>query len=188
MFYMPIILGSVRAGRLSPRAAKFIRGRLQETGKVECEILDLKQYNFPIMEERLKNLEKPPEGLREFAGEIRRADAIVIVTPEYNNSFPGALKNCLDYLLPEFRRKPVGIVSVSGGPFGGINALAQLRIVLLMMGAIPIPIRLPIIRVEETLDEEGRPLDPVYEKSAAAFIDELLWLTEAISVKRDFAK
>ena len=64
-----------------------------------------------------------------------------LVTPEYNNGYPGVLKNALDYFLPEYRRKPVGIVTVSSGGFGGINALAQLRLVLFLMGAYPIPIR-----------------------------------------------
>ena len=64
----------------------------------------------------------------------------MIIAPEYKNGYPGSLKNALDYLRPEvFRRKPIGIVTVSAGGFGGINCLAQLRLVCLAMGEVPIP-------------------------------------------------
>jgi NAD(P)H-dependent FMN reductase len=181
MYYIPIILGSVRRGRQSHKPARFIYNRLRQNKLVETEILDLQEYNFPIMEERLRLRDDPPPGLAEFAGKIARADGIIIVTPEYNSGYPGVLKNCLDYLLPEFKRKPVGIISVSGGPFGGLAALGQLRLVLLAMGAIPIPTRFPIVKVQDSFTEEGEPTDPIYEKSAAAFLDELLWLTGAIA-------
>jgi NAD(P)H-dependent FMN reductase len=185
MYYIPIILGSVRRGRQSSKPAKFILNRLRQTGTVETEILDLLEYNFPIMEERLRLRDNPPSGLTDFAGKIARADGFVIVTPEYNSGYPGVLKNCLDYFLPEFKRKPVGIISVSGGPFGGLSALGQLRIVLLAMGAIPIPVGFPVVKVQDSFTDDGEPTDPIYEKSAAVFIDELLWLVKSISAGKN---
>jgi NAD(P)H-dependent FMN reductase len=115
---------------------------------------------------------------------MKRADSIVIVTPEYNNGYPGVLKNALDYLLPEYRRKPFGVVTVSGGGFGGITCLAQLRLVIIGMGAFPIPAALPVSAVQNTFDSDGNPKDPAYEKRAETFIGELLWFTEAISAQR----
>ncbi len=183
MFYIPIILGSTRRGRQSGKVARFVLRRIQSAG-VESEILDLAAYKFPIMEERLRFRDDPPPRLREFADKMARADAIVIVTPEYNNGYPGVLKNALDYLLPEYRRKPFGIVTVSGGGFGGLNCLAQLRLVTLGMGAFPIPASLPISRVQETFEEDGSPRDVSYEKRAQAFITELLWFTEAVATQK----
>lgn len=180
MFYIPIILGSTRRGRQSPKVARFIAKRMTQTDRIETEILDLLEYNFPIMEERLRLRDDPPPRLREFADKIARADSVVIVTPEYNNGYPGVLKNALDYLLPEYKRKPVAIVTVSGGAFGGLYCLAQLRLVTLGMGAFPIPASLPVSRVQETFAEDGTPKDPSYEKRAEAFIAEVLWFTEAI--------
>src|SRR5438445_13252871 len=98
MFYIPIILGSTRRGRQSPKVAKFVLRGLQ-AAQVETELLDLEEFNFPIMEERLRLRDDPPPRLREFADKVARAAALVIVTPEYNNGYPGVLKNALDYLL-----------------------------------------------------------------------------------------
>lgn len=183
-FYIPVILGSTRRGRLSPRAARFMAERMRRTGRIETEILDLADYNFPIMEERLHFRDDPPPAVREFAARLARADAVVIVSPEYNNGCPGVLKNALDYFLPEYKRKPVGIVTVSGGDFGGVNCLAQLRLVTLNLGAFPIPAAFPVPRVQDNFDEEGNPRDPRFEQWAEVFLGELLWFTEAITAQK----
>ena len=183
-FYIPVILGSTRRGRQSPKVARFIAERMRRSERIETEILDLAEYDFPIMEERLRFRDDPPPGLREFGEKVARSDSLVIVTPEYNNGYPGVLKNALDYLLPEYRRKPVAIVTVSAGGFGGINCLAQLRLVTLGMGAFPIPAALPVSRVAESFDEDGTPKDESYEKRAQAFIAEVLWFAEAIAVQK----
>jgi NAD(P)H-dependent FMN reductase len=184
MFNIPIIVGSTRRDRQSIKVARFVLSRLQGRPNVQTELLDLLEFDFPIMEERLRFRDDPPPGLKEFAGKIERADSIIIVTPEYNNGYPGVLKNSLDYLLPEYERKPVGIVTVSAGGYGGITCLAQLRLVTIGMGAFPIPENLAVSRVHESFKEDGTPNDPGYEKRAAAFFDELLWFTDAIVDKK----
>ncbi|OLE55783.1 MAG: hypothetical protein AUG51_01745 [Acidobacteria bacterium 13_1_20CM_3_53_8] len=184
-FYVPIILGSTRRGRKSERVARFVHARMSKRENLETEVLDLLDYNFPIMEERLRFDENPPPHVREFSEKIARSDSVVIVTPEYNHGYPGVLKNALDYLLPEYKRKPIGIVTVSGGNFGGINCLEQLRLVTLGFGAFPIPASLPISRVQESFDEEGNPQEAFYEKNAENFINEVLWFAEAIRTQRE---
>lgn len=184
MFTIPIILGSTRRGRQSPKVARFVLEKLRYAGGVESEILDLLEYNFPMMEERLRFRGDPPQGLQAFSEKVSRADALVIVSPEYNHGYPGVLKNALDYLLPEYGRKPVGIVTVSAGGFGGVNCLAQLRLVILAMGAIPIPAAFSVSKVQDSFDEEGHPKDPSYEERAKSFVDELLWLTEAVAAQK----
>jgi NAD(P)H-dependent FMN reductase len=181
VFYIPIILGSTRRGRQSAKVARFVEARMKQDARIETEILDLLDYDFPMMEERLRLRDDPPPRVEEFAGKLTRADSIVIVTPEYNNGYPGVLKNALDYFSPEYKRKPVAIVTVSGGGFGGIHCLSQLRLVVLGMGAFPIPASLPISRVQETFAEDGTVQDPSYEKRVAAFIAEVVWFTEAIA-------
>jgi len=184
MFYVPVILGSVRRGRKSPIAARFVVERLRRSGKFEPELIDLAECNLPMMEERLRFCDDPPPLVVEMGAKLTRADAIVVVSPEYNSGYPGVLKNALDYFLPEYKRKPIGIVTVSSGGFGGVSALAQLRLVFLAMGAYPIAIGLRVSRVQDAFDENDNPKDPLLEKAAEAFTAELLWLTEAITVKR----
>jgi NAD(P)H-dependent FMN reductase len=182
--YIPVIEGTTRRMRQSIKVAHFVHERLRGRESVETELLDLDEYDFPIMEERLRFRDDPPPGLVEFSEKIARADSIVIVTPEYNGGYPGVLKNALDYLLPEYQRKPIGIVTVSAGGFGGINCLAQLRLVTLGMGAFPIPAALPVSRVQDSFDDQGNPADPSFEKRADAFLEEVLWFAEAISVQK----
>ncbi len=184
MYYIPIIAGSTRRDRQSIKVARFVIARLQRRKGVETELLDLLEYNFPIMEERLHQRDDPPPRLQEYAQKIARADSLIIVTPEYNNGYPGVLKNALDYLLPEYERKPIGIVTVSAGGFGGITCLAQLRLVTLGMGAFPIPESLPVSRVRDSFKEDSTPNDPAYERRAATFLDEVLWFTEAIADRK----
>src|SRR5205085_368591 len=152
--------------------------------EVQTELLDLLEYNFPIMEERLHHRDDVPPRVQEFANHIARADSIILVSPEYNNGYPGVLKNALDYLLPEYERKPIGIVTVSAGVYGGITCLALLRLVTLGMGAFPIPENLAVSRVHETFADDGTPKDPAYEKRAAVFLDEVLWFAEAIADRK----
>src|SRR5262245_15133504 len=183
-FYIPVVLGSTRRDRQSVKVARFVHRRLAAHDNVETEIVDLLELNLPIMEERLRFRNDPPRGLLDFSEKMKRADSIVIVTPEYNNGYPGVLKNALDYLLPEYRRKPFGVVTVSGGGFGGLTCLAQLRLVIIGMGAFPIPASLAVSSVQNSFDADGNPKDPAYEKRAETFIGELLWFTEAIAAQR----
>ena len=185
MFYIPIILGSTRRGRQSAKVARFVLAQLSAKSPVEAELLDLAEYNFPIMEERLHMRDDPPPRLAEFGGKLERADALVIVTPEYNGGYPGVLKNTLDYFLPQYKRKPVGVVTVSAGGFGGLNCLAQLRGVLLAMGACPIPARFPVSKVQSSFAEDGTATDASYVKRVQPFFEELLWFAEALKAQRE---
>jgi NAD(P)H-dependent FMN reductase len=184
MFYIPIIVGSTRRDRQSIKVARFVFARLKLRQNVETTLLDLLEYNLPMMEERLHRRDDPPPGLREYAGHIARADSLILVSPEYNNGYPGVLKNALDYLLPEYERKPIGIVTVSAGGYGGINCLAQLRLVTLGMGAFPIPENLAVSRVHEAFRPDGQPNDLGLEKRGETFLDEVLWFAEAIQDRK----
>ena len=184
MFYIPILVGSTRRDRQTIKVARFVLKKTQQRSGVQTELLDLAEYNFPVMEERLHHRDDPPPRLQEFADKIARADSLIIVSPEYNNGYPGVLKNALDYLLPEYERKPFGIVTVSAGGFGGLTCLAQLRLVAIGLGAFPIPENLAVSRVRDSFKEDGTPNDPVYDKRAAGFLDDLLWFTEAIADRK----
>jgi NAD(P)H-dependent FMN reductase len=184
MYYIPIILGSIRRNRESAKVAKFVLAVLANMPCVNTELLDLEMMSLPMMEERLRFRDDPPSPVRDFSAKINRADSIVIVTPEYNSGYPGVLKNALDYLKEEYRRKPFGIITVSSACSGGILCLASLRQVILHLGGVPIPAALAISRVQDAFDNEGRARDERLQHRAAKYFDELLWFTEALVEQR----
>ena len=122
-----IVSGSNRIGRQSLRVANYVKSVFDNHDEIQQSVLlDVHEYDFPVMDERLSHLEVPHPGLQEFSDHIVSSDGLVIVTPEYNGGMAGSLKNTLDYFRPEFKRKPMGAVTVSSGNFGGANALHQL--------------------------------------------------------------
>ena len=128
MLYIPMIVGSTRRDRQSIKVARFVLARLQQRAAVQTELLDLLEFDFPIMEERLHRRDDPPLRLQEFGEKIGRAGSLVITTPEYNNGYPGVLKNALDHLLPEYERKPIAIVTVSAGDRGSEGKVEMTRV------------------------------------------------------------
>jgi NAD(P)H-dependent FMN reductase len=185
---LSVLLGSARIGRQSSGPARYLHRRLGEFPDVDPVWLDLAEYRFPVMEQRMDETEDLPAGLGEFADTLARSDGILIVAPEYKNGCPGVLKNALDYLPPQIlRRKPVGICTVSSGGFGGINCLAQLRLICLALGGAPIPASLPISRVEDAFSPEGMLLDEPLAGKAAGFLAELLWYSQAMASHRQCA-
>ncbi len=95
MPHIAIISSSVRRERKSHRVALYFQKYLQENNHSTSEILDLKEYNFPVFEDTIKTLEHPSEKVLDFVHKINAADGIIIVTPEYNGSFPASLKNVI---------------------------------------------------------------------------------------------
>ncbi len=182
--YVPVLAGSIRRGRNTPRLARLVATELGSRDGVETVLLELADLDLPLLQERLRLLEEPPPGLVELSRQIDRAAAIVIATPEYNKGYPAALKNAIDGLGPEWRRKPVGIVTHSVGAFAGTLVLEQLRIVMMNVGALPIPAALTVPHIDKSIAEDGTPLDEAFAGRAARFVDELLFYTRALSAAR----
>jgi NAD(P)H-dependent FMN reductase len=179
---IPIVLGSTRIGRQSCKVARFILSRMTGDPRLNTELLDLGDYDFPIMEQRLSEMKTVPPALLSFSDKLEFADGLLIVSPEYKGGVPGVLKNALDYLKPGIlRRKPVGICTVSSGGFGGINCLMQLRLTILALGGFPIPEALPVSRVQELFDQEGQPKDRTWSVQVQDLIEELLFYAEALA-------
>lgn len=175
-----IISSSVRRGRNSHRVALFFKRYLEENKLAVAEILDLKEYNFPLFDERLRHQQDPAPEVLQFAEKIRSADGVIIVTPEYNGGYPASLKNVIDLLTDDWRRKPVAISTVSDGMFGGTQVLTSLQFALWKIRAWTVPAMYPVPSVNKTFDELGVPADVVAaDKRAAAFTAELLWCIEA---------
>ncbi len=176
-----VISGSTRRGRMTPNIAHFITKALKNHDLItEVILLDIAKYDFPVMKERLQYLENPPEGMKEFSQYLIESDGIIIVSPEYNGSFPGSLKNTLDYFYKEYGKKPIGIVTVSAGKFSGVNMSHDLLKLILKVRAFPLPTTLMIGEVNKAVDELGNVIDERFIKSSKRFILDFIWFTEAI--------
>ncbi len=116
----------------------------------------------------------------EFAGKIKLADGIIIVTPEYNGGYPASLKNVVDLLYDEWHRKPIAISTSSDGSFGGTQVITSLQFTLWKIRAWTVPAMFPVPKVHESFDEEGNATDKTgTDKRAKFFVGELLWCIEA---------
>lgn len=184
MLYIPVMLGSIRRNRESAKVADFAVNWLRRLEGVCTELVDLKELNLPMMEERLRFRDDAPPSVVLFSSKIRKADSILIVTPEYNGGYPGVLKNALEYLKDEYRHKAFGIITVSAVETAGILCLVSLRQVVLQMGGLPIPASLMVAHVKESFDGDGKSLNPAFAKRTKTFFDELLWFTEALAAHR----
>jgi NAD(P)H-dependent FMN reductase len=179
-----ILSASVRLGRKSHRVALYLKKYLEENSLAEVNIIDLANYNFPIFEERLRLIPDPTEDMLAFAAAINEADGVIFVTPEYNGGYPASLKNVVDLLYAEWRRKPIAFSTVSEGAFAGSQVITSLQFSLWKIGALTIPAMFPIATVSKTFDENGQPSDPEsVNKRAANFINELIWWIEAKTMK-----
>ena len=129
MIRIGIILGSVRPNRNGEQVAKWVYDLASRRDDAEFELIDLRDYPLPHLDEPL------PPSLGQYQGEHTKAwaakiasfDGFVIVTPEYNHSTSGVLKNAIDYLFAEWNNKAVGFVSY--GAVGGARAAEHLRLV-----------------------------------------------------------
>lgn len=175
-----IISSSVRTDRNSHRVALFFHNYLTKNNLAAAEILDLQAYQFPVFEERLKFQKNPSASTIEFAAKINSADGVIIVTPEYNGGYPASLKNVIDLLGDEWKRKPVAISTVSSGGFAGMNVITSLQFSLWKIQAWTASVMFPVAKITESFSEKGEPTDKeATEKRAKKFIDELLWCAEA---------
>jgi chromate reductase, NAD(P)H dehydrogenase (quinone) len=110
-----------------------------------------------------------PPAVEELRAAVREADAVLIATPEYNSSVPGALKNALDWAsrpvaTNAFRNKPVAVIGASIGAFGAVWAQAEVRKVLAAMGARVVDVELAVGHAHEKLDPEGNVLDETVQE------------------------
>ena len=178
-----IVLGSVRKGRQSDKIASYLKSKLEEKN-ISTDLLDLSEDPLPILEDKSGQSLQIEERIGQVSKRLHRADAMIFVSPEYHGSFSGVLKNALDYFWAEFKKKPIGVVTVSAGKLGGINASTQLQHVILSLGAYPLPIKLLVAEVQQAFDESLLPLGTSLARSAEAFVSEFIWFSEAITTKK----
>lgn len=179
-----VVSGSPRPQRTSHQVAVEIVSRLSKFENLSVTLLDVKEANFPNLDYTFKKNPSVNETMKYFSDTIAASDGIIIVSPEYNGSFSGALKNTIDYFYGEFSKKVMGVVSVSTGKMGGIRAVMDLQKLILALGAFPLPKYLTTPEVQN-LFSSGLLIDDKYAKQMDGFLEEFLWLTEAVKNQKE---
>jgi len=176
---IPVILGTSRKGRLSAHAANLVLAELQKREGVTTELIDVATLQH--------RLDDNGQGTADptFAACMARADAIVIVAPEYNHAMPGLLKHVLDSCLQEYIHKAAGIVAVSAGPFGGTRVIESSLPVLRELGLVTIFWDVNVGSVGKVFDETGKLLDPAFIRRIDKFLGELLWMATTLRYGRE---
>lgn len=125
-----IILGSTRPGRKSEAVAKYVFEIARKRSDAEFELVDLKEYELPLLDDPVPPSAGQPHPVHAnaWAAKIASLDAFVFVTPEYNHSTSAVLKNAIDYLYAEWNNKVAGFVSY--GSAGGVRAVEHLRLIM----------------------------------------------------------
>lgn len=183
---IPIILGSVRKGRKSILAANYVLEQVKAK-KITTQLVDFKVLPLPFIDSEIEPNDLkgvyPYPNVQKWSEIARAADGFIIVTPEYNHSFPAVLKNALDWLYPEFEKKPVALVGVSDGRFGGTRAIEHLRPVMENFSMYAIRQTVNFGPVQNAFDEQGK----LIEQRFVAQVDSLInTLVQHAEVMREF--
>lgn len=187
-----IIIGTVRQGRQTLKQANWVLKTAQQQEGVEAEIVDLADYPLPFFAEPVSPRYNPGRQLepaaQKWLDKIAELDAYIFVTPEYNHSIPGVLKNAFDYFDWQMKRKPAGIVS--HGTVGGARAAMHLKEVISEARAVPIPEFVALAHMSDLIDDDGNlsaeaaanPYGP--QATLEGLLSELKWYSDALSVAR----
>lgn len=186
-----VILGSTRPNRVGERVAKWAAQKAGAVDGFEVELLDLRDYELPHFNEpaspRYNPKREPEAATQKWLDKLAEADGYVIVTPEYNHSIPGVLKNALDYVAFEMVKKPVAIVSY--GTVGGARAAEHLKGIINEIKAVPVPEAVALHGPGEVLAEDGTfggdTSSPWNADSLlGSVLEELNWWSKALAAGR----
>ncbi|QSB04045.1 NADPH-dependent FMN reductase [Natronoglycomyces albus] len=175
---LAVIVGSTRQGRVSPMVTRWFAQRANEHAEFTVDVIDLAEVALP--DTLVENESDIPQAVLDYGKRIGKADAVVVVVPEYNHSFPAPLKTGIDWLYSEWAAKPISFVSY-GGVSGGLRAVEQLRLVFAELNAVAIRDTVCFPNFWESFDDEGNIIDPTLcDKSAATMLDQLSWWAHAL--------
>jgi NAD(P)H-dependent FMN reductase len=177
--FIPVILGTVRQGRMSLPAARLLAAELARRPGVETELVDIARIPLRV--------DDAGEAVKDaaFAAAMERADALVIVSPEYNHGYSGLLKHVLDSCLKEYVHKAAGVVGVSAGPFGGVRGIQDLLPVLRELGLVTIFWDVNFGNVGTVFDAGGALRDPAFLPRIDKFLKELIWMARTLRHGRE---
>jgi NAD(P)H-dependent FMN reductase len=176
---VPVILGTTRKGRTSAHVARCLADLLNRRAGVTSRVIDIANISLPT-DDAGESIKDPA-----FSAAMSAADGLVIVSPEYNHSFPGLLKHVLDSCLSEYVHKAVGIAGVSSGPFAGARVVQGLLPVTRELGLVTIFWDINVGQVGKMFGDDGRLLDDAFVRRSDRFIRELIWMSTVLRYGRE---
>ncbi|QNE77513.1 NADPH-dependent FMN reductase [Streptomyces finlayi] len=174
-----VILGSNRDGRFGPVVADWFLSRAAGHPDIETDLIDVGELDLPFA------LSYSPDSavqaqLARVSPRLADAEAFVVLTPEYNHSYPAPLKNLIDWHRAEWQAKPVAFVSY-GGVSGGLRAVEHLRQVFAELHAVTMRDTVSFHNAGAHFDDAGRHKDPAVPDAAAkSMLDQLVWWGNAL--------
>jgi NAD(P)H-dependent FMN reductase len=176
---LAVILASVREGRFGPVIARWFLEEARRHDRFSIDVIDLAETPLPLTlppvpPKRATTYPRPPE-MAAVTEQLGAAEAFVVVTPEYNHSYPASIKSLIDWHYTQWKAKPVGFVSY-GGEGGGLRAVEHLRLVFAEMHAVAVHDSVSFAQYWQLFGEGGRLTNPAGPNGAAkAMLDQIAW-------------
>ena len=191
MSKLQVIIGSTRPTRSADLVHPWVTARAAAHEAFEVEVLDLRDWPLPMFGEHMGSIGDFADPtysdpiVRRWNQKVKEADAFLVITPEYNHSVPGVLKNAFDSVFVSFalRNKPVAAIGYSGGIAAGVRAIEHLAHIVIEGDAVPLRSTV-IIPFVTTAFEDGKPKDPMTEIALDVLLEDLAWWSSALSRAR----
>jgi NAD(P)H-dependent FMN reductase len=186
-----VITASTRTLRFGHKPANWLWSKLQARKDMNFERIDLRDNPLPFFDEAATNMfvESKDPAARAWQSKIGSFDGYIFVTPEYNHSIPGALKNALDQAYVEWNHKPLGALAY--GSMGGARALEHLRMIAVELQMVPVRSAVHIggadfFRVSPIGDDDAmETIEANIEPSLDQMLDDMVWWAKATMVARE---
>ncbi|MET9362608.1 NAD(P)H-dependent oxidoreductase [Streptomyces sp. NPDC006632] len=176
---LTVVVASNREGRFAPVVADWFLARAREHQGLAVEVVDLAETELPTALSRNPSPATQAQ-LALVTPKLADADAFVVITPEYNHSFPAPLKNVIDWHFAQWQAKPVGFVSY-GGISGGLRAVEQLRQVFAELHAVTVRDTVSFHQAHGLFDEDGEHREPLQADAAVKkMLDQVIWWAQAL--------
>jgi NAD(P)H-dependent FMN reductase len=190
---LQVIVGSTRPSRAADKVVPWVTRRAALHEAFETEVIDLRDWPLPMFGEHMGSIGDPRDpsysdpAVRQWNRKIAEADAYLVITPEYNHSVPGELKNAIDSVFVSFafRNKPMAMVGYSGGIGGAIRAIEHLNQIAVEVEAAPLRSTVVLPFVDKAFSEDGEPADPATEVSLQILLEDLAWWAAALRDARE---
>ncbi len=179
--FIPVVCGSIRRNRRSLLPTALIVERIEALGH-RSVLVDLRELALPMYDEEPESEAQP--GVARLRELLAESDASVWQSPEYNHSFTSAVKNAVDFVDEELRRKPVAVCGL-GGLSGGVRAVEQFKLVLIEMHALPIRDSVHFTEARTLFDAEGKLQRPEFLPRIDQMVMELAWYAQSLRWGRE---